>query len=122
MVCVFARTITDDLAGLVKQVDDVVGKNGDKKMAAFLVLLTDDADKDEERLVKLAADRGIARTPLTTFGGAAGPPAYKVPEKADVTVLMWVKGKFTVKHAFEKGKLDAASVKSVVEDTAKILE
>ena len=122
MVTIFTRELTDDLASLVKQIDETVAKNQDQNMSAFLVLLTDDPDAAETRLKALAEKHGIKHVPLTTFDGEAGPPNYKIAEDAAVTVLMWRKLKVQANHAFGKGQLNKNAVKTVVADTAKILE
>lgn len=122
MVTIFAREITDDLASLVKKIDKKVGENKDQKMAAFVVILTDDPDTVEPRLEELADKAGIEHTPLTVFDGTAGPPRYKIAEGADVTVLMWRKTKVQANHAFEKGELNAKAVEKVVSDTSRILK
>ena len=121
MVSIFAREITEDLTSLVKQVDAVVAKNKDKKMAAFVVLLSDDPDAAEPKLKELAKKHKIKSTPLTVFDGVAGPRNYKIAKDADVTVLMWSRQKVKVNHAFRKGSLNKASIKQVVFDTSKIL-
>ena len=122
MVNIFAREITDDLASLVKQIDTVVGKNLDKKMAAFVVLLTDDPDAAEPKLKELAKKQGVKDTPLTYFDGLAGPPKYKIAKEADVTVMMWVNHTVKVNHALAKGQLNKAAIKKIVADTEKILK
>lgn len=122
MVNVFARELTDDLASLVKQLDEVVGKNTDKKMGGFVVLLSENPDADEAKVKAFAEKHGIKKLPLTMFDGVAGPPSYKLAKAADVTVLMWVKHEVKVNHAFGKGRLTASAVKQVVTDTAKILK
>ncbi len=122
MINVFARELTDDLASLVKQLDDVVGKNKDKKMAGFVVLLSENPDADEAKVKAFAEKNGIKNLPLTIFDGVAGPPSYKLAKEADVTVLMWVKTEVKVNHAFGKGGLTASAAKQVVGDTAKILK
>jgi hypothetical protein len=122
VVNIFAREITDDLARLVKQIDTVVGKNQDKKMSAFLVILTDDPDAVEPQLVELAKKHDIQHVPLTIFEGVAGPPTYKISKDADVTVTMWVKQNVKVSHAFEKGGLNKEAIPKIVADTEKILE
>ncbi len=122
MVNVFAREITDNLTSLVKQIDEKIGANSDQKMAGFVVLLTDDPDAAEPRLKELAEKHKIANTPLTVYDGVAGPENYKIAEKADVTVMMWVGGEVKVNHVFEKGKLDKKAVAMIVKDTAKILK
>jgi hypothetical protein len=120
-VAIFARELTDDLASLVKQVDETVAKNEDKKMAAFLVVLTEDPDAVEPKLKELAEKQGIKKVPLTIFEGASGPGSYKISKDADLTVLMWKGLEVQANHALEKGKLDANGVKSIVDDTKKIL-
>ena len=51
-----------------------------------------------------------------------GPPDYKLSEKADVTVLMWVKSDVKVNHAFAAGQLNADSISEILKDTSKILD
>jgi hypothetical protein len=121
-VNVFARELTDNLASLAKQIDGVIAKNEDKKMAGFLVLLSEDPDADEQKLVSFAEEHGIKSLPLTLFDGIAGPPKYNLAKEADVTVNMWVGKKVKVNHAFKKGDLDKAAIKKVVAETSKILE
>ena len=122
MVSIFAREITDDLASLVKQIDDTVATNEDKKMAAFMVLLAEDADASAAPLEKLAEEHKIAHTPLTVYDGVAGPPEYSIAEDADVTVMMWVGGKVKINHALRKDELKAEKIKEIVEGTSQILE
>jgi len=122
VVNVFAREITDNLTSLVKQIDEKVVANDDKKMAAFIVLLTDDPDAVEAKLKELAEKQKIEKTPLTVFDGPAGPPNYKIAKTADVTVMMWVGGKVKVNRVYAKGELDKAAIDKIVTDTATILE
>ena len=122
MVNIFAREITDDLASLVKQIDTVVGKNQDKKMAAFVVLLTDDPTAAEPKLKALAKKHGIEHTPLTLFDGLAGPKSYKIAKNAAVTVMMWRNLTVEANHASAKGQLNKAAIKKIVADTGKILK
>jgi len=91
-------------------------------MCAFVVVLTEDADKTEKKLETVAKDKEIKNTPLTLMEGAAGPPAYKIAKDADVTVMMWVDFEVKANYAFAKGKLDKAAIAKVMEDTAKILK
>jgi hypothetical protein len=122
VVNIFARKITDTLTSLVKQIDEKIVANGDKKMAGFVVVLTDDPDAAEAQLKGLAEKHKIEKTPLTVYDGIAGPERYKIAQDADVTVMMWVEGKVKVNRSFAKGKLDKAAVAKLVKDTAKILE
>lgn len=122
VVSIFARKYDQKVADLVKQIDGVVGKNKDQKMAAFVVVLTDDPDAQEPKLQKAAKRDKLQHTPLTVFDGEAGPPEYKVSENADLTVMMWVDSDVKVNHALTKDKLTEDSIKKIVADTKKILE
>jgi len=121
-VSIFAREITDDLASLVKQVDEQVGKNGSKEMKAFVVLLAEDADAAAPKLEKLAKDQGIKNVPLTIFDGQSGPESYKIAKDADVTVLLWKEQTVKVNHAFKKGELNKKGIAAIIADGPKILE
>jgi hypothetical protein len=121
-VTIFARDITDNLASLVKQVDDEVGKNSSKDMAAFFVLLAEDADAAAPKLEKLAKEKGIKNVPLTIFDGNAGPEDYKIAKDADVTVLLWKKQSVKANHAFKKGELNKKGIDAIIADEPKILE
>lgn len=122
VVTIFAREIDENVANLIKEVDKQVGENGEKKMAAFVVLLTDDPDSAEGKLAEVAKKNDIKNVPLTFYDGSAGPDSYKVAKDADVTVMMWVESDVKVNHAFAKGQLKKDDVKKVASDTAKILE
>lgn len=121
VVSIFTRQINDELAALVKNVDEVVGKNQAEKMAAFVVLLSDEPQSQEASLKELAKKHGIANTPLTTFDDRNGPPSYKLPKDADFTVMMWVDGELKVNESFKAGQLTPQQITQVVEKTGVIL-
>ncbi len=114
--------MTDDLTGLVKQVDAAVKAHEDKKLSAFVVVLTDDADKTEEQLKALAKNAKIKNVPLTLLEGTAGPPKYKIAKDAEVTVLLWRGQKVKANHAYGKGQLNQEAIKTILADTSKILD
>jgi hypothetical protein len=122
VVAVFTHKIDANLTSLVKEVDAQVEKNKDKKLKAFVVLLTNDPDKAEPQLKELAEKNNIKNVPLTIFDGPLGPLDYKLSPKAETTVLMWVKSDVKVNHAFSDGKLDQKSIDAIVHDTGKILD
>jgi len=121
VVAVFTHKLDGSVTALVKQVDAQVEKNKDKRLKAFVVLLTDDPDKAEVKLKEIAEKNNIKNVPLTIFDGPLGPLDYKLSPKAETTVLMWVKSDVKVNHAFG-GKLDEKSIESIVQDTGKILD
>lgn len=122
VVSIFVRQMDENTARLVKEVDAIVAKNSeDKKMAAFVTVLSDDPDAQEVALKKTAEDQKIKHTPLTVFENAVGPAKYKINEKANVTVMMWVDSNVKVNYAFADGELTAEAISKVVKDTEKIL-
>lgn len=124
MVCVFAREINGSLTRLVKRIDKQIAKNTDKKLCSFVVFLTDDSEALTAKVEKLAEKAKIKNVPLTIAESLAGPPAYKISEDAEVTVLLW-KGKgpeVRVNHAFKAGELKKEQIAAVIKDIPKILE
>lgn len=120
-VSIFTRNIDDNVTALIKELDTVVGKNEGKKMAAFVVLLSDKPDSQEKQLTELAAKHNIKNIPLTVFDGPAGPPEYKIAKDADLTVMMWNKSEVKANTALAKGKLDKKTTEEVIKTTEKIL-
>jgi CTP:molybdopterin cytidylyltransferase MocA len=107
---------------LVKELDAVVEKNADKRLCAFVVVLTDQPDETAEQLTKLAEKEQIDHVPLTLMEGTAGPPSYKISKDAEVTVLLWKNVKVTANHAFASTKdLDQKAIKAILKDVDKML-
>ena len=121
VVSVFTREVNEELAALVKQIDGVVGRNQNEKMAAFVVVLSDDPNSKTGQLKSLASKHGLKNTPLTIYDDAMGPPSYKISKSADFTVMMWVDGQLKVNETFQKGQLSQQKVAQVVQKTGTIL-
>ena len=122
MVCVFARKIDGALTSLVKQINEEVGKNGDKKLSSFVVFLTDDSDELAPKVEKLAEKEKITNVPLTIGEIEAGPPSYKIDKDAEVTVMLWKNQKVVANHAFKAGELHKKQIEAIIKDIHKILE
>jgi hypothetical protein len=116
---VFARSIDSNLTSLVKQLDATIAKDDSKKLRAFVVLLTEDADKVAKDLEKLAEKENIKNVPLTLVEGPAGPPEYKIAKEAEITVLGW-NGPVKFNHAFKKGEIAKKDIETIVGDVQKL--
>jgi hypothetical protein len=121
VVSIFAREVNDELATLVKEIDQVVGTKQAEKMASFVVVLTDEPATKNDALKALASKHGIKNTPFTTYEDAMGPPSYKISKTADFTVMMWVDGQLKVNETFQKGQLSRQKITQVVGQTDTIL-
>jgi hypothetical protein len=122
VISIFAKEMTDDVAKLSKELDNVVAKNRDQKMAGFVVLMSDDPEKAAPALTAAAEKHKISQMPLTTFNGLSGPDGYKINTKADVTVMMWVDGKVKISQGLSKADLNKETIAKLVSETKTILE
>jgi hypothetical protein len=120
VVCVFARQTSEPLTSLVKSLDAEIAK--DSSLKSFVVVLTDDADKTAATLKKLAKECGVKSVPLTLVESPSGPPTYKIARDADVTVMLWRNRDVKVNHAYAKGGMTEADVKSIISELPKILK
>lgn len=122
VVSVFTRDVNDNVAKLVSEVDKIVGENKDKKMAGFVVVLAEDADKVAPKLEAIAKKYKIKNVPLTIFDGESGPPEYKIGKNAETTVMTWNKSAVKTNVALGKGELTEAKIKSLAADAEKVVE
>lgn len=122
VVSVFARSTSDELGKMLKELDGLVEKNKEKEMKSFVVLLTDDPEKAEKELVEFAKKHEIKNIPLTYFDGEAGPPEYNIAKEAQMTINMWVKSEVKSNRVVSEKKLDKDTVATIIKDTQKILE
>jgi len=85
-VLIFSQKADDNIATVVKSVDQVQKNNS--KMGTVLVGVGGVAAPDLEKL----QDTHKLTTPLTIAVNKDGPPAYKLNKDAAVTVLVYTKG------------------------------
>ena len=117
---IFAREVSDPLTSLVKKIDAATASNADFRMGSFVVFLNDD-DGLEKQLKGLADKEKLKKIVLTIETDTAGPPKYEVAKEADVTVVLYTKGKVKANYAFKKGELKDKDIDKIVADVAKIL-
>lgn len=122
VVTVFTQNPDEKIESLVKQIDKSVGEHKRDKMAAFVVVLSDEPKGQETKLKEIAKKAGgLKNVPLTTYENADGPAEYKLSKEAETTVMMWVDGEVKVNHAFAKGELDDEAIETIMSETSKIL-
>jgi hypothetical protein len=121
VVSIFTKRVDEKVAKLTKQIDEQVAANKDAKMAAFVVVLSEDPEGQSSGLKDVATKQQIKNTPLTTFDGLAGPAEYKIAKDADTTVMMWVDGKVKVNESLKAKDLTDEKIATLVKSTSKIL-
>lgn len=117
VVLIFTQKADENLANLVKAVDEVQKNN--KDLGTVVVGVGGVTDADLEKLQethKLAA-------PLTVAVDKDGPPAYDLNKEAAVTVLVYQKGgKISKNFAFADTKSAAGKAKDIATAAQDILK
>src|SRR5262249_32308711 len=116
-VLVFARELNDEVASLIKRLDDEFVKNNAvkdraKKGHAVVVLLSDD-DALESK-VKDFGDRRKIRQVTVAIDQTAGPPKWKLSPDADVTIILYDRSKVTRNFALKRGELKGEKVDTII--------
>jgi hypothetical protein len=123
VVMVFTRKADDKLAALVKKLDAKLPQHEDQKLSAFVNLI---GSKNADELKTAAKQFGEKNKSehvaiVVPEDSENGPEDYNINPDAEVTVIIYKDGTVAANHAFGPGKLDASGIKSVIDDTAKIL-
>lgn len=119
VAAIFAREMSDNLASLVKKIDQVTSQNKSCRMGSFVVMLNDD-ESMEKKLKELAEKEQLQHVVLT-IDNKAGPPSWKIAKDADVTVILYTHRSVKANYALKKGELTEAEVDKILGDVSKIL-
>ena len=117
MVIIFTQKADDNLAGLVKSVDEVQSKNAD--LGTVVVGVSGIKDADFEKLQTTHK----FTTPLAIAEDENGPGRYKLNKEAAVTVVIYRSGGEIFKNfAFKDTKAAAEKAKEVAAAAAEALK
>ena len=120
---VFARKSDAALTSLVKQLDEVIAKNADKKLSSFVNLLGEDREALEAQAKQLAEKSKLQNVPVVVpVEFEDGPKNFGINPQAEVTVMLYKGLKVVENHAFAPGKFDEKGVQAVVADVSKLVE
>jgi hypothetical protein len=116
-VVIFTQKADDNLASLVKAVDEVQKNN--EKLGTFVVGVSGVEEADFE---KLQSTHKLT-TPLTVAKDKDGPKAYTLNKEAAVTVVVYKKGGTVHKSfAFKDTKSATEKAKEIAEAAADVLK
>lgn len=115
---VFARTLSQPLGSLLAVLDATATSRKETGFRAWMTQLTPTADLNG--LAKWSQQQGLKAVPVGAFEDADGPPAYKLANEADVTVLLFVKQKVVQNFAFRTNELNEEAIESVRQAIPKI--
>jgi hypothetical protein len=115
MVMIFSRNADKSLAQLMGKLDDVVAKNSDKQLKAFINILGDDREKLEDVAKKFGKDsKNVPVVVPVEF--ESGPKDYGVNPKVETTIIIAKAGKVVANHALDKDGLTEKAIEKVLED------
>lgn len=117
---VFARTLSDPLGKLAKELDGAVRQHKDAELRSWVTFLADDQTKLDPLVVKWAQKHAVS-IPCAVFEDTVGPPAYLLAKDADVTVLLAVNRKVVANFAYRAGELDDKGIAEIVKSLPKIM-
>jgi hypothetical protein len=118
-VIVFARSLSDPLAQILTACDSAIASRPKDAMRAWMTVLGEKSVGLDE-LARWATLAGLKAVPVGVFDDPVGPPSYKLADDSDVTVVVFENRKVLANFAFRKGQLDAASVKKVAAELARL--
>jgi hypothetical protein len=118
-VFAFAKTPSDALASLAKQIDKLVADNQEKKLAAVINFTGEPSDDYKAKVAEFGTKHNLKNVALAITADAE---RFKINAQAEVTVLHY-KGK-TVKsnQSVPVGGLNEAAVKSILEGAKAVLD
>jgi len=117
VVLIFSQKADDNLASLVKAVDEVQKSNA--KLGTVVVGVSGVEAADLEKL----QESHKLTTPLTVAVQKDGPPKYTLNKEAAVTVLVYKRGGTIAKNfAFKDTKSAAEKAKDIAEAAQDILK
>ena len=114
---VFAKKNDDNLASLVKKLDEAIEKNKESKLSVVVHLLGEDRDE----LLETAKEFETKSIPVTVpVENEAGPENWSINPDADLTVFTYKSKKIKNSHGFVDVSEDdikkiLTSVKAVIE-------
>jgi hypothetical protein len=119
VVAVFIKSITPEIAQLLKKIDLITAMNQKTGLGSFVVVCSD-ADGIDQQLRGIARQLGI-RTTILTLYKAGGPEKYRLSPEADVTVLLYNHLTVKANHAFKSAELTEAATNAILTDLANML-
>jgi hypothetical protein len=123
VVMVFARKADKSLATLIKELDKQVVKNSDQKLSSFVNLIGTDQAELKAKAKDFAAKNQVENVALVVpHENENGPAEFNISPNAEFTVTIYRNGKVAASHAVGPGGLDPSEIKSILDDTSKILK
>lgn len=122
VVALFVREWDESVLELVGSLDKYIAEEGaeEKKMAGYVVALSDDSDATEKRVQAIQLQRGLRAIPLTLYENSRGPLKYSIGATANLTVVMWVDSQVEFAQGFSSGSIGARDMAEILREARKL--
>jgi hypothetical protein len=125
-VLVFARHPDDATARLLRDLREAVRVHEKSKLFGWMVFLSGSetqAQHDFERQAyEFAKKNGVSTLPVSVLGDPAGPPGYLIAPEAEVTVIVFRKGKVLYNRAYSAKEWGNRSAGAALKELPKLIE
>ena len=122
VVLVFARTAEGKIGELLRQLDELIGVNGEEELSSFVSLWGAEAEplrKAGEELVKQAKLKHIAVVLPEDL--EHGPRAYQLNAELDFTVLVYREGRVVANFAMTRKELNRMVIDSITQAARRLV-
>jgi hypothetical protein len=125
-VLVFARHPDEATARLLRDVRDAVKTHEKSKLFGWLVFLSGSDTRSEHDFERQAYEfvrkNGATTLPVSVLGDPAGPPGYLIAPDAEVTVIVFRKGKVLYNRAYGSREWGSRSAGAALRELPKLIE
>ena len=121
-VIVLARSATEPLGELTKQLDRMLTKHQEQKLHSWVTFVGMKQPAREPEIVQWSKKLGLRSIPLGIYEPAEGPPGYRLHADAEVTILLVKEGKVVHNFAYQAQGLTAAESKKILELVPTLLK
>jgi hypothetical protein len=123
-VLVFARRPDAATARLLRDLREAIQEYKQEKLFGWMVFLgnpdTASETGTERRAWELAREAGATSVPISALGDPQGPPGYRIAPEADLTLIIFRRGKVLYNRAYRAGEWNERAAGSALKELPKV--
>ena len=119
IVIVFARSLSEPVGQLAKQLDNAVKEHKTAELRAWVTFLAEDQTSLDPKVVQWAQKHAVSNVPCAVFEDTVGPPAYRRRGRRDGAARGQEKGRREL--CVSRGELNEAAIRDIVKTMPKIV-
>jgi hypothetical protein len=120
-IVIFARKLSDPLGKLMVKCDAFMESQPKDSVRSWATVLGEKTANLDE-LARWSKGAGVKNMPIGVFDDPIGPPAFKLNEDAEITVLLWVNRKVVANFAYRASELNDEAIKKIAETMPKLVQ